>query len=535
MKFRTLRLALFSVLLIASAVARPRSGDINSPRLKADIQYLASPELQGRGAPGWGSEIAQRYIATRFAELGLEGFPDMPEYYQNIPLIVSKTDYDESRLIVSQGGERREFLPEKEVFFFPRGGKDEDITASVLLTGYGIKAPEFKWDDFAGADPKGKFLLIFNREPQENDSTSPFNGAKATKYSQPSVKVRIAKEVGARGLLVIQPPNNGLPLIEKSLDRYRGMMNEPIVQLADDREAFPVFYLKSEVAKLLLGDDFDLSAYQRELDEQFKGKPTPLDDGLQVTLKIRFREVQETQTANIVGMLPGKSDEAVLILAHHDHLGTVGDSIYFGADDNASGTAGLLTIAEAFAKQDRQPRRDVIFLSTGCEEDGTLGALYFSRHLPVPADKIVAAINMDEIGRDASSQFRAMMDASLPMEQNMLMIFYSGQTPALKEVIQRDNSATQLDLILEPVLHFSGSSDHIHFHDLGIPSMFFFTGFHRDYHTPHDTPGAINYEKTARVAELAFSVARDLAQMKKRLTFDRSITKIEGTGRKYGN
>ncbi len=534
MKLRTFLAAIcLSWPLLVSSVPPKGLRTISEVELKAHVEFLASPELAGRDAPGIGSQIAERYLATRFEEYGLSTMPGLTGYYQEVPLILCKTDYERSLMRVEQGNQKWEFKPNQEVFFFPRGGEDAELSGQVLLAGYGIRAPEFGYDDFANADPQGKFLLIFNREPQENDSTSRFNGAKATKYSNPMVKVRMARELGALGLLIIQPPNNGLPPIEETLERYRRSMNDPLVQLADEKDGFPVFYLKPEVARILLGDAFDLAAYQTQLDEKYCGRPLLLE-GVNVTLNLRFKEVEHIATANIVGYLPGKSEEAVLLLAHHDHVGRSGDSTYFGADDNASGVAGLLGLAEAFSSLKAKLERGVIFLSTSAEEDGTLGALYFARHLPIPREKIVAAINMDEIGRDASSQFRAMQDPSLPIEKDMLMIFYSGQTPRLAEIAEKENRATELSLILEPVLHFSGSSDHIHFHDLQIPSMFVFTGFHPDYHSPRDSADKINYPKLARVARLVFGISYDLATIKPRPIFDTSITKVAGTGRKYG-
>lgn len=536
MKHKRLGFVLLLTLPFCLAYAQPRSATeaITEADLKAHVEFLASPELAGRDTPSLGSRIAERYISTHFEEYGLKAFPDIPDYYQNVPLIVCRTDYEHSRMIVEKDSESLQFTPNKEIFFFPRGGENADITAPVLLCGYGIRAPEFDYDDFSGADPAGKLLLIFNREPQENDSSSAFNGAKPTKYSNPTVKVTLAKELGALGLLIIQPPNNGLPPIEETLERYRRNMNEPIVQLAEDREAFPVFYLSENAAKLLLGDDFDLSAYQRKIDTSYKGDPRLLKNA-KVTLRIRFRDVTETSTFNIVGFYPGESDEAVLVLAHHDHIGETDGKIYFGADDNASGCAGLLGIAKAFSVWAEKPRRSVIFLSTAAEEKGTLGALYFTKHLPVPAENIITAVNMDEIGRNGSSQLRAMQDPSIPGEKDLLMFFYSGQSPVLAQIAEEENKTERLNLVIEPVLHFHGSSDHVHFHDLQIPSVFLFSGFHSDYHSPGDTPDKILYPKLTRVARLAFALVYDIAQRKDRPVFDTNIIQVEGTGRKYGN
>ncbi len=534
MKYKATIIFILGAALLAQAAPKKALQGISEAELRAHVEFLASPQLAGRDAPGPGSELAQQYLARLFREYGLEEFPEMPGYYQTVPLLVGKTDYERSRMIVQKDGQTNEYLPNQEVFFFPRGGEAADITAPVLLCGYGIRAPEFQYDDFAGADVKGKFLLIFNREPQDTDSTSVFNGTKSTKYANPQVKVRIAKEMGALGLLIIQPPNNHLPPIETTLERYRRSMNDPLIQLAEEKNAFPVFYLKAEVAAALLGKEFDLAAYQKNIDDTFQGDPRSLPD-LQVTLSLRFKEVEETQTANVVGYLPGRTDEYVILIAHHDHLGIVNGLAHYGADDNASGVAGLLGVARACMLGGKTPRRGIIFLSTGAEEDGTLGSLYFTRHLPVAADKIVTAINMDEIGRDASSQFKAMQDSSFKPEANMLMVFYSGQTPILKKFAEQENRAIRLQLILEPVLHFSGSSDHIHFADLQIPSIFLFTGFHSDYHSPQDTAEKLNYEKMTRITRLAYGLTWDVAQALQRPTFDVNITKVTGTGRKYGN
>jgi hypothetical protein len=517
-----------------AACAEPAvSRNISTAELRAHVAFLASPELQGRDAPGLGSRIAERYIAALFAEYGLSAFADAPGYYQEIPLLASRADYSRSCMIVQRAGRIWEFEPNHQIFFFPRGGTDGDITAPVLLAGYGIRAPEFAYDDFRGADPGGKFLLIFNREPQEQDSASVFNGARPTKYSNPIVKVRLAQELGARGLLIVQPPNNDLPSIEKTLEKHLADQDREILQLAEHTEAFPVVYLKPEAAEALLGTDFDLAAYQRGIDDHFQPDPRLLPD-LLVTLSIRFRDVRMDSTANIVGYIPGKSDEVVVVLAHHDHIGLEGGRIHFGADDNASGTAGLLSLAKAFSAEKGKLRRGVVFLSTSAEEDGTLGALYFTRHLPVAAEKIVAAVNLDEIGRDASTQFRAMMNPEIPPEPNSLMIFYSGQSPLLADFATEANRAQKLNLILEPVLHFSGSSDHIHFHDLRIPSVFVFTGFHSDYHQPSDTADKLNYEKMTRIVGLTAEMVYHLAQSKQRVTFDPEIRNVAGTGRKYG-
>jgi Zn-dependent M28 family amino/carboxypeptidase len=221
-------------------------------------------------------------------------------------------------------------------------------------------------------------------------------------------------------------------------------------------------------------------------------------------------------------------------MAHHDHEGIKKDQTYFGADDNASGCAGLLGIAEAFSTLDKPLRRGVIFLSSGAEEKGSLGARYFLQNPPFPPKNIVAVINMDMIGRDGSSQFRAMMDPTIEMEEDLLMGFYSGQTPLLAEVASRENRTAKLNLVLEPVLRFHSASDHVPFHEKEIPSIFLFTGFHGDYTSPNDTPDKILYGKLVRVVQLAFGMSYDLAERKERTVFDKTITEVKRSDRRYG-
>lgn len=514
--------------------AAPKQGiqAISEATLRAHVEFLASPELEGRDALEAGSRIAERYIATRLAQYGLNAFEDLPDYYQPVPLRVSMTDYEKSRLIVKSDGGTEEFIPNQDIFFFPRGGRDADITGALLLCGYGISAPEFDYDDFSGTDPAGKILLVIDGEPLNPDGTALLGGGKKSKYANPVVKARIAQEAGAAGLLIMPAPSGDRRQMEKSLGRYMARMNDPIVQLAEETEALPVFYLTEETGKILLSD-LNLLEYQRQIDSQRRGDPR-LVAGTGITLRIRFKNIEEKTTANVVAYWPGKSEEAVLVVAHHDHEGKKGDDIYYGADDNASGVAGLLGIAQAVSACGELTGRQIIFLSTGAEERGSLGAQYFIHHPPIALDNIVAVINMDEIGRDGSPQFRAMTDSTIQGVKDLLMVFYSGQTPELADIVTLENQSEKLDLELEPVLQFHGSSDHTPFHEQQIPSVFLFTGFHSDYTSPRDTADKILYGKLTRVTQLAFGLTYDLATRKQRPLFDTSIKEITSSGRRYG-
>ncbi|MFH1862020.1 MAG: M20/M25/M40 family metallo-hydrolase [bacterium] len=531
---------LLSYTACVNAVPKAAIRSISAATMRSHVEFLASPELEGRDAPGRGSEIAQRYVATRFAEYGLQTFKDIPRFYQLIPLTICKPDYDNTILAIHRNTEIQQFTPNQDFYTFPKAGSDNKVCGPVLLCGYGIQAPAYNYDDFAGCDPQGKFLFVFEGEPQEQDSTSVFNGTKPTRYSSVAVKTNTAFQLGAVGLFIMQKPESDPAAWRKKIAQFQQKAEEPIVQLTEDIGAstvntLPVFYLEENVVRSLLGREFDVIAYQEGIDYAGAGNPLPLDQ-VTVSFSLRFKDVLETQTANIVGYYPGKSEAAVVVLAHHDHIGIQmqENQICPGADDNASGTAGLLQIAQCFSAWGEKLQRSVVFLSTSIEEDGTLGAKYFLNHSPIPVDKIVGAVNLDQIGRDGSSLFRALYDTALPTESDLLMAFYSGQTPEIAEIAQRANRSTNLNLVAEPVLKFHSASDHVQFHNQGIPSLFLFSGFHSDYHSPQDIPAKINYEKLVRVVEFTLGLVYEIATRDAPLIFDTRIEEVKTSGRQYG-
>ncbi len=531
---RAIFLLTISFHTVTSSAQLEISSVIEEPELRAHVEFLASPELQGRNAPGIGSETAQRYITTRFKQYGLEQFESAPGYYQEVPLLVQKTDYDSTKLFLKVEDTSFAFSALEDFLFLPKSGHDVDITGKLALAGYCIHAPEYNYDDFNDMDLQGKILLAFTGEPQNEEGKSVFTDARSTKYSRATVKARAAQERGALALLLMLPPESDLPANEKTLGRSMSRAHEPIVQLRErSSNNLPVFYLKTEKFTDILKRQLDLHSYQESLDESLKGNPYTFED-TEITLSVRFKEIQEESTANIIAYLPGKIDEAVLLIAHHDHEGIKDGELYPGADDNASGVAGLLEIAHSFSNVNERLRRSIIFLSTGAEEKGLLGSNYFVNHPVYPLENVTVVINMDEIGRDGSSQFRAMMDPSIPGEKNLLMFFYSGQTPDLAEIAVEENATIGLKLVAEPVLQFHSGSDHVPFHNKQIPSVFLFTGFHSDYTSPGDTPDKIVYEKLTRVARLAFSMTYQIANREERLTFDTSIKEVIRQG-KYGH
>ena len=509
---------------------------INISDLQTHIEFLASFELEGREAGYHGAEVAARYIATRFMNYGLTSPEGAENYYQQIPLVVMRPDFENTVLTLKTAQETRIFVTDKDVFFFPKGGDNDSFSAPVVLCGYGITAPEYQYDDYAGVDVSGKIVLIMNREPQEMDTNSVFNGVKNTKYSIPMVKARIAKENGAKALLIMEQP--GKAPIEETLDKYRDRLQKPIVQLAGKTESLPVFYLTAETAQEILRGKVDLTEYHTGIEHDLTVNPIEIE-GITLDLKIRFKERLETQTPNVVGILEGSDpklkDEYLIIGAHYDHEGIGEEGFFPGADDNASGVSVLLELAEAFSSQKKAPKRSILFISFGAEEKGTLGSLYYSLNPLLPPGKATAMFNMDEIGRNGAANYRGMFDRQLADKgTNLLMFFYTAQTPALEKFAGEANKGIGLDLDFDPNTSFYGNSDHVHFHDLKIPAVFFFTGFHPDYTKPSDTPDKINYSKMERIGKLIYRMADKTLNAKEKLIFDESITEVKNKKKRMG-
>jgi len=510
------------------------SDSINLNDLRKHVEFLASPELEGREAGHRGAEVAAKYIAAHFRSYGLDTLNGAEEFYQNVPLIAMKPDLENTQISFTRQSKVK-FITDKDIFFLPGAGDDDDISAGVVLCGYGITAPEYTYDDYQGIDVEGKVALVMNSEPLENDSTSLFKGTARTKYSIPLVKARIAQANGAEAIIIIRTPVESQPPIEKTIMRYRKMLEKPIVQLAGQTEAMPVFYLTDDAADKLLKGTVDINKYHAQLDREMCGNPLILK-GVNLNIRVRFKDRREIESPNVIGFLPGSDpylqNEYLIIGAHYDHEGMSEEGVFLGADDNASGVAGLLELAEAFARAPVKQQRSILFISFAAEEKGTLGSKYYSQNPLIPLENAAAMINMDEIGRNGAATFRDMHSPDLEEKgENYLMALYSAQTPILEEINAEVNEIYRLEIDFDPNISFYGASDHVNFHQCDIPCIFYFTGFHPDYSSVNDTPDKINYPKMVRIVRLIYGVSEELLNLESKPFFDHSIKEVSKKGR----
>lgn len=426
-----------------------------------------------------------------------------------------------------------------------------DLTAPVVFAGYGITAPELGYDDYNGIDARGKIVLVFDHEPQEDDPHSVFNGTGNTRYATTRVKLLNAQKHGAVALLVVAEPNrkhltNAERYARISTERTR-ITPLPLQAIADDEVTIPSVLVLDAVAGELLSavaaegrtGQQEAQALQTRLDATLKSQSRALPD---TSLTIRLRNAGEHPGTswNVVGLLEGSDPklraETILITAHHDHDGTapciaadehnpaaagvdengkpqtLGPNcvqVWHGADDNGSGTVGVVELARAFAANGTRPRRSILFAVFAAEERGLLGAYYLAQHPLRPLATTRAQINFDMIGRDEkpSRQTDGLIEipADTSNRLNLIGAFYS---PDYDRVVKEENARVGLALDdrfdHESALNVFFRSDQFPFVLHNIPAFWWFTGFHPDYHHSSDTVEKIDFAKMARILDLAY-------------------------------
>jgi Zn-dependent M28 family amino/carboxypeptidase len=372
---------------------------ITEQALRGHIRFLADDLLEGRGPGSRGDELARAYIAAQFESLGLKPVLSNNSWMQPVPL-VGITAHVPATLNFQNAGKSLE-LKRHDDYVFASGKPQKQVTvkdAEIVFVGYGIQAPEYQWDDFKGIDLRGKVLLMMNNDPADDPKL--FEGKRRLYYGRWDYKYASAARQGAAGAIIIHTaPSAGYPfqVVQTSWSGEEFELAESSGPRVEMRG-----WLTEDASKRLVslaGKDLDqLRAAAEKRDFQ----PVPL--GVKLSLDMTC-DVRKQQTANVLGLLPGSdpklSDQTVVFMAHHDHLGLAkertasGDNIYNGAIDNASGAGALLAIARACASLPKRPARSILFAAVGAEEQGLLGSLYFAEHPPIAAGNLAAVVNID--------------------------------------------------------------------------------------------------------------------------------------------
>jgi hypothetical protein len=410
--------------------------------------------------------------------------------------------------------QRYEFLKDF-VGFFPQ---DVKVSAPVVFAGYGITAPQFHYDDYAGLDARGKIVLIFDHEPQENNPKSIFNGLGNTTEANVRLKTLNAQRHGAVGVLIMSEPNRKHPSNMERLARIPGIVErytQRSSQTLEDNNGvtIPAFTINDAVAMAMLAQTGKTAAeLQSAIDTTLKSSSMPLRDTAMEMRVVNVRARRAT-TYNVVGSLEGSDptlkDETIVFSAHYDHEGVWKGQIYHGADDNGSGSAGVLELARAFARNPARPKRTLLFAVFGAEERGLLGSYYYVAHPLRSLSTTRAVFNFDMIGRNEapSAQTEGLTRIS-PDTSNELGLIGTINSPDYRAVVEQENRRVGLNLNYkwdqDSALNVFQRSDQFPFAIHAVPAVWWFTGFHPDYHQPSDTVEKINFEKMRKILQLAY-------------------------------
>ena len=523
------------------AVERKGYSTLNEGDLRRDLTYIASDKLAGRLSLQPGDDLAIQWIADEFAKAGLKpgvpGNDGKPGWLQSFELVEYRPDRAATAITLTRDGKPTVYKAPAANGAYKHA---VDVTAPMVFAGFGITAPELGYDDYKGLDAKGKIVLVFDHEPQEDDPNSIFNGTGNTRYATTRVKLLNAQAHGAVAVVVVAEPNRNHPTNSERAARI-GVGNRvtrtvplPIQAIADDEISIPSVQVLDAVAVDLLATSGKTGKeLQAGIDKDLTPQSRPLPDTT-LTLHLRNTSERTGTTSNVVGLLEGSDPklkpETVIISGHHDHDGSAPcaegqggtdengaatpagadcRAVWHGADDNGSGTVGVVALARAFATNGTRPKRSILFAVFASEERGLLGAYWMAAHPLRPLKTTRAMINFDMIGRDEKPSSQTSGLIQIPAETtNRLNLIGALYSPQYNRVVQEEDK--RVGLVLddrfdhESALNVFFRSDQFPFVLHDVPAFWWFTGFHPDYHHVTDTVEKIDFVKMNKILQLAY-------------------------------
>jgi hypothetical protein len=477
------------------------NSQVTVKELQEHIKYLSSDSLKGRLTGSPGDSLAAEYIKGKLLSYGLVPLSGdgLQRYKVTKRVVPGKSNS------LSVNGIKytldKEFMP---LAFSSNSGMESE----AVFAGYGfnINNDSLKWNDYNGIDVKGKWVVILRGDPEAENNKSPF-----ISFSADRDKALLAKDMGAAGVLMVSGP------LFDPQDAFEAL------NLEGYSVDIPVLRIKKDIAdKILLKSNNTIAVLEKKLNDTRK----PFSFATKEVVNGKAEIVRElANTRNVVMVLPGEDpllrDQYIILGAHFDHLGMGGPGsgsraldtigIHHGADDNASGVAMMLELAEKFAKTRGSHKRTVLCLSFSGEEEGLLGSKHFVDDPGINLSKVNVMINMDMVGR--------------LNETNNLEIGGVGTAAGLRDLIYAKSDTSIIKLTLSQEGY--GPSDHSSFYGKNIPVLFYFTGAHMDYHTPTDTWEKINFKGMVEISDLIFNVAQELASENSKLQFKEAGPKVE--------
>lgn len=495
--------------------------------LKSHLTVFAADSMEGRETGTRGLKKAADYLARQYKQMGLQPVGDNNSYFQKFKLNATKNDSVVFETFTGSGGQKklidRSVASKNSSANYIRGfGGSDSLSGKIVFAGFGVNDSTHNVTQLEGADLKGKWVMVFQDIPHVVDGDTLINPAFNARTRVQNIFSR-----GAEGILII-PDISAREFQETARQEQNGFGDPQNMRLAyrDDgsnsSRGFSQGYnlINPELAAQMLGVD-SIAAYKKKvLGKMNDFKAQPLDYSLS---HIPYSTEVSLQTKNVLafyeGADPKLKDEVIVMSSHYDHVGigkpdSTGDRIYNGADDDGSGTIGVLNVAKAFVnagKNGVKPKRSILFLNVAGEEKGLLGSRYYSDHPVFPVEQTIANLNTDMIGRvDKEHEKKGIEEYTYIIGSEII----SSELDSLVKVANRKSSQLELDKKyndLQDPNQFYRRSDHWNFGRLGIPFAFFFTGVHEDYHRPSDEVHKIHFEKMAKIVRTMYASAVEVA------------------------
>lgn len=501
--------------------------EVSVDYMREHLTVFSSDSLEGRETGTRGEDRAAEYLAEQYRKMGLQPAGDDGTYFQGFKLNATQSDSVSFRLYKTEGeeksliGKSTESKNSTGEFIRRFGGTKDTLQGSIVFAGFGVNDTSRKISHLTEGGLKGKWVMVFQEIPNIVAGDTLINPALDGRS-----RFRTIMGKGAEGILLVPVGGHGeFDEMAKQMRSNYGKIGRMSLAYRDQNSGssggFSRGYnlVKPALAARMLGLESDSAMVdyrQKLIDNITDFQPKPLNYEL---VHIPYSSKKEIKSRNVAafyeGADPRVKDEVVVMTSHYDHVGigrpdSTGDRIYNGADDDGSGTIGLLNVARAFAeagKKGVKPRRSLLFLNVSAEEKGLLGSRYYSDHAIFPIEKTVANINTDMIGRiDSEHKKRGVEDYSYIIGADII-------SSGLDSLLRRANEQSgQIELSmryndLQDPNQFYRRSDHWHFGRKGIPFVFFFTGVHEDYHRPSDEVHKIRFKKMAKIVRTMYATA----------------------------
>ncbi len=505
-----LTVAPLSLLWAAEAVVEMSSlqSAVDGEALMEYMAVLSDDAMEGRSAGTPGGRKAGDYIAEQLKQMGLEPAGVDGTYFQPFsrPRRGASPDSTVELTVTAEGQACTKTLKLGKLSFEPFGFSGEgEAAGEVVFAGYGITAPEHEYDDYEGLDVEGKIVVLMRYAPAEGAADSPFRPVARNRHAFFTEKFENARRRGAAGIILFTGAHyHAETADELSASRAQGVPQSSIPFVHIAHSAAEAFFERAGV---------DIDEVQKEIDTKLTPNSFAVE-GARVKLRVAFERLPVTMR-NVIAMLPGTDpkleSEVVVLGAHYDHIDMRrrrpndppdADLVYNGADDNASGTAGVLAVAKAMAATNYRPRRTILFILFDAEEIGLVGSGRFVANPTVPRESIAAMVNLDMIGR---SRNRSISVGGVGSADGLRDMVAEANRPVGKNIGYGESAF--------------GPSDHLNFARQGIPVLFFNTGMHADLHQVTDEMEKINAEGALDAARVVCGTVAALADADTRLEF----------------